>query len=334
MKTNLLPGLFAILMLLSCNRTDELKEVKLGGMAQGTYYAITYYDKEGRNFQSEIDSFFVAFDRSASWYLDESVISRFNNNDTSAIADEAFTYVFNKAQEISAITNGAFDITTLPLTNAWGFTITDPQKLSQAQVDSILPLINYRNVSLKDGRLIKANPGIKIDFNAIAQGYSSDLIGKILESKGITNYLIDVGGEVLGKGNKPGGNDWRVGIERPAEDGDEARKVDIIIRLKNKALASSGNYRKFFIRDGIKYAHIIDPATGYPVTHSLLSASVLADDAISADAYATAFMVMGVDKVKEFLKEHPELEVHLIYSDEKGHMQTWTSPGLLQLVVE
>lgn len=334
MKTNLLPGLFAILMLLSCNRTDELKEVKLGGMAQGTYYAITYYDKEGRNFQSEIDSFFVAFDRSASWYLDESVISRFNNNDTSAIADEAFTYVFNKAQEISAITNGAFDITTLPLTNAWGFTITDPQKLSQAQVDSILPLINYRNVSLEDGRLIKANPGIKIDFNAIAQGYSSDLIGKILESKGITNYLIDVGGEVLGKGNKPGGNDWRVGIERPAEDGDEARKVDIIIRLKNKALASSGNYRKFFIRDGIKYAHIIDPATGYPVTHSLLSASVLADDAISADAYATAFMVMGVDKVKEFLKEHPELEVHLIYSDEKGHMQTWTSPGLLQLVVE
>ncbi|MCO5257219.1 MAG: FAD:protein FMN transferase [Lentimicrobium sp.] len=330
-KTGFLSLIAVSVVMASCGRMHNLKEVKLNGMAQGTYYAITYYDEEGRNFQPAIDSFFRAFDMSASVYLKESVISRFNNNDSTAVADDAFTYVFKKAQEVSEMTDGAFDITTMPLTNAWGFGFTDAMKLSQEQVDSILPLVNYRNISLENGRLIKADPAIMIDYNAIAQGYSADLIGKMLETEGIKNYLIDVGGEVLARGAKPGGKLWRVGIEKPAGEGDETRTVDVVVKLKDKALASSGNYRRYFVKDGVKYSHTIDPKTGYPVTHSLLSVSVLADDCITADAFATAFMVMGVEKSRDFLIKHPGLEAHFIFSDAQGTNQHWTSPGLEKL---
>jgi thiamine biosynthesis lipoprotein len=299
-------------------------------MAQGTYYAITYYDAAGRNFQPQIDSFFVEFDKSASVYLPESIISRFNNNDSTIMADEAFTAVFNKASEVSEITGGAFDITTMPLTNAWGFGFTDPGKLDRNTVDSLLPLVGYKNIALADGKLIKSNPAITIDFNAIAQGYSADLIGKMLQKEGIENYLIDVGGEVLARGGKPDGSPWRVGIEKPSSN-PTARDIDAVVLLKNKALASSGNYRRFFMKDGIRYSHTIDPKTGYPVTHSLLSVSVLAEDCMTADAYATAFMVMGLEKSKEFLSLHPELDAHFIFSNERGENEVWSTEGLRRI---
>lgn len=327
-------GLFMALGLLSCNRLNPEHEVKINGLAQGTYYAITYFDHETRDLQPEIDSFFNAFDKSASVYLDSSIISRINNNEPSVFADDAFTMVFNKSQEVSAATDGAFDITTMPLTNAWGFGFTDPMKLDSAQVDSLLQYVDYRMVNLVDGIFIKQKPEITIDYNAIAQGYSSDLIGKILEDKGITNYLIDVGGEVLGKGKKPDGSLWKVGIEKPTAAADDPRSLDAIVNLEDKALASSGNYRRFFMKDGVKYSHTIDPKTGYPVTHTLLSVSVLADDCMTADAYATAFMVMGVEKAKAFIGSHTGLEAHFIFTNRDGGYETWTSPGLEKLIVK
>jgi len=332
MKNLLAMLLFFSMYLFSCSNFSNKKEVKIEGLAQGTYYAITYYDKEGINYQTAIDSFFKAFDMSASVYLEESIISRLNNNDSTAIADEAFKYIFNKSMEVSRKTEGAFDITVMPLVNAWGFGFTDPMKLDSAIVDSILPLVNYRNIKLVNGKLIKNNPEIKVDFNAIAQGYSADLIGKILESKGIENYLIDVGGEVLAKGTKSGNKMWKVGIEKPAENADDARKLNAVVNLKNKALATSGNYRRFFVKDGIKYSHTIDPKTGFPVNHTILSTSVMANDCITADAYATAFMVMGLEKIKSFLKQNPDLEAYIIYAEPNGRLATWTSNGLKELI--
>ncbi|MBV2248003.1 MAG: FAD:protein FMN transferase [Lentimicrobium sp.] len=317
-------------VLLGCN--SHKQEISFTGMAQGTYYAITYYDEQGRNFQPEIEDFFREFDTSASIYIPHSIISRFNQNDTSALADDIFTYVFNISAKVSEQTDGAFDITTMPLTNAWGFGFTDSTKIAPKLVDSLLQFVNYNNVKLVNRKIVKTNPGIMLDYNAIAQGYSADLIGDILQSKGITDYLVDVGGEVVGHGTKPNGSYWRVGIEKPTENASDARSVESVVLLNNSALATSGNYRKFFVKDGIRYSHTIDPKTGYPVKHSLLSASVLAADGITADAYATAFMVMGLEKSKEFLKNHPELEAHFIFSLPDGKYSTWTSPGLEKMM--
>lgn len=325
-------ALLSTLLLVKCGSKADLKEVKINGMAQGTYYAITYFDDKERNLQPEIDSFFKAFDRSASVYLASSIISKVNNNDPEVVLDETFITIFNAAQKVSEKTNGAFDITTLPLTNAWGFGFTDPMKLDSTIVDSLLQFVNYRNVSISNDRVYKSNPSIKVDFNAIAQGYSADLIGKILEGKGIENYLIDVGGEVIAKGRKADNTNWKVGIEKPAQEGDETRSIDIIINLENKALATSGNYRRFFVKDGIKYSHTIDPFTGFPVNHTLLSVSVLASDCMTADAYATAFMVMGVEKGKTFLANNPGLDAHFIYTNQEGKYETWTSEGLEKLI--
>lgn len=310
------------------------KEVTFTGMAQGTYYAITYFDEEGRNFQSEIDIFFREFDNSVSTYIPHSIISRFNNNDSTVEADDIFIRIFDVARAVSEKTGGAFDVTTMPLTNAWGFGFTDSTKIEPNTVDSLLKLVNYKNVKLKNRKVVKTNSGIMLDYNAIAQGYSADLIGDMLKSRGITAYLVDIGGEVVGHGSKPDGSLWRVGIEKPTEHATDARNVESIVLLNNSALATSGNYRKFFIRNGIRYSHTIDPKTGYPVTHSLLSASVLAADGITADAYATAFMVMGLEKSKEFLESHPELQAHFIYSLPEGHYKTWTSPEMMKMMVE
>ena len=324
-KTNIfLVTLLLAGALFACNKKTE--PIKITGKAQGTYYAITYYDDANRNFRYQLDSLFKSFDSSASVYLKGSVISRFNSNDSTVVADSTFAYIFRKAMEVSEKTAGAFDITVMPLVNAWGFGFTERTKVDSTKVDSLLPLVGYKKVQLVNGRLIKEKPGIMIDYNAIAQGYTCDVIGKFFEEKGITNYLIDVGGEVLGKGTKSDGSSWVVGIEKPSADAESGREIQIAVKLNNKALATSGNYRKYFTEDGKRYSHTIDPSTGFPVKHSLLSASVIAEDCITADAYATAFMVLGVEKTQEFIEKAKGLEVYLIYDDE-GTIKTWKSTG-------
>lgn len=320
----LLCAILIAVMFSSCNQ--PVQPIRLNGEAQGTYYAITYFDDNGRDFKNELDSLFEAFDMSASVYKKESIISRFNNNDTTAIADTVFTAIFRKAEEVSDKSNGAFDITVMPLVNAWGFGFTERTKVDSAKVDSLLPLIGYKKIKLVNGRLLKENPAMMIDYNAIAQGFTCDLIGDFFEKRGISNYLIDVGGEVLARGQKPDGSNWIVGIEKPAATAESAREVQIKVPLKDKALATSGNYRKYFTEGGHKYSHTINPETGFPVEHSLLSVSVIADDCMSADAWATVFMVFGLEKTKAFLAENKWLEAYLIY-DDHGTLRTWQSEG-------
>ncbi|MEI6274613.1 MAG: FAD:protein FMN transferase [Prolixibacteraceae bacterium] len=302
----------------SCSQKKDLKLYKITGGAQGTYYAITYSAESNENLQPAIDSLFRQFDRSVSSYVPASVLSRLNNNDSSATADPIFETVFRKSMEVSANTEGAFDITVGPLVNAWGFGFSKKANVDQAMVDSLLPLVGYHKVSLKNGKLIKADPRIRIDFDALAQGYTSDWLGNYFESKGIQSFLIDVGGEVLGKGSKPDGKIWSVAIEMPSKNATDERKIQAILSLKDKAISTSGSYRKYYEENGVRYSHTIDPSNGYPVKHNLLSVSVLANDCMTADAYATAFMVMGVEKSKVFLTKHTEIEAYFISDDQKG----------------
>jgi len=325
---------FLLLTIIACKPKEKLILIKLNGEAQGTYYAVTYFDKSGINYQPEIDSILRAFDQCASLWQPNSIISRVNQNDTTVVLDEYFTDIFNQSMKISLQTGGAFDITVGQLVNAWGFGFTSRTKLDQRKVDSLLQYVGYKTVKLVNGRIMKENQFTQIDFNAIAQGYSTDVLAKFLESKGIENYLIDVGGEVFGKGKKENDSLWMVGIEKPALNANDERLIEAKVKLNNMALATSGNYRKYFEENGIRYSHTIDPKTGYPVRHSLLSASVLADACWKADGYATAFMVMGLDKSKEFLLKNPELQAFFIYSDEKGNLKTFTTEGLKAILEE
>ena len=320
------------LLTYSCKREGKL--VKFGGEAQGTYYAVTYVDAEGRNFQDSIDVILKKFDSSCSIYKSNSIISRFNNNDPTAKADKDFATVFNKAMEVSELSGGAFDITVGPLVRAWGFSIKGKMKMDDKKVDSLKQYVGYKKIKLVDGRVIKENPNIQLDYNALAQGYSSDVLGRFLESKGIKNYLVDIGGEVLGRGRKPDGGIWSVGIERPPSDSLQKQQLEAIVALDNRALSTSGNYRKYFIKDGVKYSHTIDPFTGYPVHHTLLAVSVLAENSMTADAFCTAFLVMGKDKAMELIKRTPGLDAYFIYCDEKGNLKTQCSPGFSKIIKE
>ena len=328
---------YIILLLLagffSCDQTERLVQVKFLGSAQGTYYSIIYYDAQGRHFQNEIDSLLRSFDLSVSTYIDESIISRINRNDTAVVADDIFIEIFNKAMEISKLTNGAFDVTVAPLVNAWGFGFTDRMKIDSAIVDSLLQYVGYEKISVVDGIIAKRMPEIQLDFNAIAQGYSVDLVAKYLESKGIQRYLVDIGGEVLAKGTKPDGKKWTVGIEKPTENVNDERRLNAIVKLKDEALATSGNYRKFYEENGVRYSHSINPQTGFPVSHSLLSVSVKAANCCTADAFATAFMILGLEETKEFLQTNADLDVYLIYSDADGNIQTYLTDGMTKILV-
>lgn len=286
------------------------------GEAQGTYYAVTYFDNEGRIFQKDIDSLLALFDKTASMWVPGSIISRINRGEQEVETDEWFSELFNLSKLIGAESDGAFDMTIGPLVNAWGFGFADRQKLNESLVDSLRGLVDYRMVEMKNGKVLMGIQGMQFDFNGIAQGYSVDLVADFLETKGIRNYLVDIGGEVFGKGKKPDGSKWTVGIEKPSETATSARSLEAIVELENMAMATSGSYRKFYEEDGVRYSHTIDPSTGYPVIHTLLSVTVLAENCAIADGYATAFMVMGKEKSLKFLEDRNDLEAFFISSSE------------------
>jgi thiamine biosynthesis lipoprotein len=303
------------------------KKVAFQGQAQGTYYAVTYFDSKERNLQVQIDSILRAFDMSVSIWKPESIISKVNRGDSSAKADAWFREIFSLSVDVARKTDGAFDFTIGPLVNAWGFGFKGKMKMDSTLVDSLRQLVDYTKVRLEGDKVYKENENMQFDFNAIAQGYAVDVLGAFLETRGINNYLVDIGGEVLGKGSKPDGQAWLVGIENPAADSLSERSVNTRIRLENKAVATSGNYRKYYEKDGLRYSHTIDPENGYPVRHNLLSVSVLADDCASADAYATAFMVMGFEKAREFIENQSELEAFFIMDGGSGIYQTYATKG-------
>ena len=331
-RVNFLFTIVCVLLLSSCRHPKEPVLLKIAGETQGTYYAITYYADDSISLQPAIDSLLHRFDSTASTYKPNSIISRLNNNDPSARTDEMFGVIFLKSMEVSGKTQGAFDITVGPLVNAWGFGLSNRLKMDQHIVDSLKPFVGYHKVKLNNGKLLKTDPRIRIDFNAIAQGYAVDVVGAFLDSKGIQSYIIDIGGEVLARRSKPGGEKWSVAIEMPTRQADDERTVQAVVMLQDMAISTSGSYRKFYEENGIRYSHTIDPASGYPVVHSLLSVSVMAGDCMTADAYATALMVMGVEKGKEFLQHSKGLEAYFIYSAPDGTMKTYYTKGFEKLL--
>jgi len=298
------------------------------GPVFGTSFSIIYEYEEGKSLDEDIIQVMSEFNSSLSTYDPVSVISRFNQNDPKVVADHYFTECFEKALEISEVTEGAFDLTVAPLVNVWGFGFAKVDSVFPGLIDSLLEFTGYEKVVLKDGKLIKDKPGIMLDASAIAKGFGVDVVSAYLESHGIVNYLVEIGGELRCKGFNPKDSLWRVGVDKPLENMLE-REFQAILTLTNISMATSGNYRQFYEKDGVRYSHTIDPYTGYPVRHSLLSATVLAEDCMTADAYATAFMVMGLNKARQLVEADSSLEALFIYSNENGDLVTWASEGML-----
>ncbi len=298
------------------------------GKAQGTYYSATYQQPEGKNLQVSIDSLFNSFDLSLSTYNPNSIISKVNKNNDSVVTDEVFETMFKAAMEVSRQTNGAFDITVAPLVNAWGFGSGNKDRSISPDVNEFLPYIGYKKVNLVNHKVVKEDKRIMLDASALAQGLSADLIANLFEKNGCKNYMIDIGGEISCKGVNPKGNYWQIGIDKPIDDPENmGTELQTIISVTNVGLTTSGNYRQFYLKDGKKYAHTINPKTGYPVNHNLLSATVVAPTSMQADAYATAFMVLGVDSSLVLCRKFKDMDCYLVYNDKDGNYQVAMTEG-------
>ena len=296
------------------------------GMVFGTIYHITY--QSDTNYQKEIEAELQKVDNSLSPFNKTSIISRVNRNEKVKV-DEMFSEVFQLAEKISGDTDGAFDITVAPMVNAWGFGFKTGNPPTKQTIDSLRAIVGFNTVSLQDGYVIKKNPKTMLDCSAIAKGYGTDVVARFLKKKGVQNFMVEIGGEIVVNGNSEKLQPWRIGINKPTDDSlNTSQAIQDVVSVSNIAMATSGNYRNFYYKNGKKYAHTINPKTGYPVQHNILSATVFADDCATADAYATSFMVLGLDGAKKILEKHPELCAYLIYSDQKGSNQIWYSPSL------
>ncbi len=303
------------------------------GQVFGTFYHITYQNDQ--DLQKEIEAELKKIDNSLSTFNNQSVISKVNNNETTKL-DELFIEIFDKAKAISKETDGAFDMTVAPLVNLWGFGFKQGTTPSKQQIDSLKQLVGYEKVSLIMGKRIKkTDQRIMLDCSAIAKGYGSDVVARLFKKYDIKNFMIEIGGEIVVSGNSESRVPWKIGVNKPIEDSTNTNtELQTVLNITNKAMATSGNYRNFYYKGGKKFAHTIDPKTGYPVQHSLLSATVLAADCATADAYATAFMVMGMEGSKKVLEKHKELMAYFIYSDHQGKLKVWYSPELEKKIVQ
>jgi len=330
MINKLMAGLL-FLGLFTSGCTDNKPVIaNFAGLAQGSTYSIVYDNKKNidpAELRKKVEKTLSDFDMSLSLYKDSSIISKINRNED-VVPDSFFTEVFRKSVLVSEMTDGAFDITVGPLVKAWGFGPDAHKSFTESKRDSLLKLVGMSKVSLINGRLVKTDPHVCLDVNAIAQGYSVDVICRLFDNLGIKNYLVEIGGEVRAKGKKAG-NLWRVGIDKPVDNNmTPGKTLQAIIRITDKAIATSGNYRKFYIEDGVKYSHHVDPRTGYTTKNTLLSISIIADECAMADGVATGCLVMGKEKAMEFLDIHPEFEAFMVYSDDGGNFKTWTSDKL------
>lgn len=321
----------SVLLLAACQ--PQPQKTVLQGLAQGSYYAITYYDSLNRNFQREIDSIFTLVDQSVSLWNGSSIISKVNRGETVEL-NQVFIDNFNIAQQASALSDGYFDATISPLVAAWGFSYKNGDSITLQLVDSLKQLVNYKAVRIEDGILIKDNPNITLDFNAVAQGYTSDLIARFLNSKGIHNFLVDTGGEIMAQGGKPDGSEWVVGIEEPAANWDSERNVQERLYLRDKGLVTSGSTRKYVERNGKRYSHCIDPKTGYPVEHNVLSVTVIAENSVWADALASICMVMGIEKSLPIIESLDGVEAYYIFSNAKGKLETFATEGFEDVIIK
>lgn len=298
---------------------------KCAGSVFGTTYHITYqYDDD---LQSEIVAKMQEVDNSLSMFNKESVISRVNNNQHPKL-NRMFLEVFQQAQKISEDTEGAFDITVGPLVNAWGFGFKHEQLPDKHAVDSLMAIIGYQKVRCNGNQIIKSDPRIVLDCSAIAKGYGVDVIARLLSEKCVSNYMVEIGGEVVTRGISEKRVPWKIGVTKPTDDPlAEGNELQTVLNVTDKAMATSGNYRNFYYKGKRKYAHTINPKTGYPVQHNILSATVLTSTCMRADAYATSFMVMGFEGARKVLERNPDLMAYIIY-DDHGQNKVWYSPSL------
>lgn len=327
--------LFITLITCCAAPTTWVKNQNIGN-AFGTTYSIIYIADKELDFEKEIDSVIEIVNKSMSTYLPDSDISRLNKGDSAVVIDAMFEEVFELSTKVHKASDGFFDPTIGVLANAWGFGPGKQVELDSIKVDSLLKFVGWNKVSLNDDKTItKKYPEIRFDFNAIAKGYAIDRLGVMLTDKGIDNYLVEVGGEVLTKGvNTISKKDWTVGIDNPKSV--LQRGTAAVLRLKDKALASSGNYRKFRIdpKTGEKYVHTINPKTGYTKNSKVLAASVIASDCATADAYATTFMALDLEKSKELLERRTDLDAYIIYLGDKDSIQTYLTPGFEKVLVK
>ena len=319
-------------MFCHCVQTKNSKRFIFTGNTQGTYYQITYYAADTLITHVQIQEALDKFLQVASLWEENSEISRVNRNEEITVGAD-FQAIFHEAQEVSRMTGGAFDVTVGGLVRAWGFGPEQPTDSVLKEIEELRQYVGYQNIDIINSVVVKKDPNIKLDFNAIAKGYSVDLIAKLLQHYDIDNFLVDIGGEVYASGLKPDGSKWNVGIEKPAENYLSEQIVQEVITISNKAMATSGTYRKYLVKDGVRYSHTIDPTTGRPVEHSLLGVTVIADRCVTADALATAFMVMGVEKALDFLSRNPQYEGYFIYCDENNELQVICTDGFKKFLI-
>lgn len=309
-------------------KTEKLPYISISGEAQGTTYNITYSDIQNRNFKQAVDSILNRFDQSLSTYVKSSEIVQFNKSDSFQFKSPYFYPVLKKSNEIYKASNGAFDPTVYPLLEAWGF---GPEKVAfpdSSRIEEIKEYVGFEYINFDKQRVIKEKRKVSLDFNAIAQGYSIDVVFDFLKSKGIRNMMVELGGELRVTGKNENQDLWTIGIDDPkTEAGQQAKRV-AIIKLDNEAISTSGNYRNFFIHEGVKYGHSIDPKTGYPIQRDIISSTVVAPTCMDADAWSTAFMVCGLEKAKEILDNQKQLKAFFIYEDSNGDLQQYISENL------
>ena len=300
---------------------------KDSGMIFGTLYNVTY--QSDNNLKEDIETVLHRFDGSLSPFNDTSVISRINRNEP-IVPDSFFVNVFRRSQEISTQTHGAFDITVAPLVNAWGFGFKDGTFPDSLTIDSLLQFTGWQKVHLNKNKCIeKDDPRLMLDCSAVAKGYAVDVVANLLQQHGIRNFMVDIGGEVVVKGTNPSNQPWHIGINKPVDDSlSVSGELQTVLHITDAAMATSGNYRNFYYKNGKKYAHTIDPRTGFPVQHEIFSATVIAPDCMSADAYATSFMVMGLEHAIQFLKKYPGIDAYLIYTTSDGKMAVYQTKGM------
>lgn len=315
-----------------CVRTGDTVTT-IDGFAQGsTYHIVVKSDRQRPEIQQAIDSLLGVIDRSVSLFNDSSLLNRINRGETDSV-DAHIAYCVETAEKISRESDGMYDITIKPIFEAWGFTGRECD--GDPDIDSLLRYVGHEKIRIENGRLVRTMPGVQIDLSSIAQGYSADMLARLLEEHGIEEYLVEIGGEIFCRGTNPSGTDWRVGIDKPVE-GNFTPGADMQVKLSltGLGLATSGNYRKYHTDSkGRKIVHTINPKTGYSEISNLLSATVIAENATLADAYGTLMMVIGLDRSIELLNHHPELMGYLVYTDDAGRFKTYVSPALERHII-
>ncbi len=327
-------ALFSIVILAGCTSSTKRNYSQINGFAQGTTYNISYFDPQQRDFTASIQKILEKVDSSMSLYRENSIINNFNRSEKGMEVDSLLAEVVNLSLMYAEQSNWAFDITVGPLAKAWGFHAKRGEMPDEQTVERLKNLTGPGMISLNGNFISKKTPEVMIDVNAIAQGYTGELLAECLERQGISDYLVELGGEIRTKGISSRGKNWLVGVDKPVDNAMSGENLQVIIGLSGESLVTSGNYRKFFVREGVKYSHTINPATGYPVTHTLLSATVIDSTSAGADALATAFMVMGVDGAKQWLNENPRVEAYLIYSNKNGEYEVWMTKRFEKRIVD